>query len=448
MATPAGEGGIGIVRISGPDAAAIGDELFRGRAPGRLSGCGPFRLRLGEVVDPRTGERLDEVLAVWMPEGRSYTGEPTVEIHAHGGPAILDAILEACLARGARLARPGEFTRRAYLCGRLDLSQAEAVAALVAARSGAERREALAHLGGALGGRVRGLRDLVLDLAAAAEVLIDLADEDSPGHSFPAGQLSAAARQARALAGEGRAAGEDDREPRIVIAGRVNSGKSSIFNKLLMMERSIVAPVPGTTRDFVEQRVWIDGSLVVLVDTAGVRETGDQVEAEGVRRSMELVERARVVVLVVDGSTPMAPEDLALVGALARRNPILVASKADLPERCDRAELAGGLPVIRTSVVTGEGLRELRAEIGSRCRSGPEEGRAARAAPNARQREALDRAASSLEVACEGLRSGGMAIDLVAEELRNSLAAIGEVTGEGASEELLERVFSRFCIGK
>ena len=303
VATAAGEGGIGIVRISGPGAPAIGARLFRGRGGRPLSEAAPFRLTLGAAVD-RSGDVIDEVLAVRMPPGRSYTGEATVEIQAHGGPAVLEAILGEALAAGAREAQPGEFTKRAFLGGRIDLAQAEAVAELIAARSVAARRRAVRQLQGKAGERVRELRRDLLDCLAYGEALIDFGEEEGIADPLPGTALGEIARGIRGLLEEGRAGARGTEGSSVVFIGLPNSGKSSIFNKLSDSSRSIVTPDPGTTRDYVEERAMLRGIRVVLTDTAGIRATEDRAEAEGVRRGLACAREARLVLLVVDGSLP------------------------------------------------------------------------------------------------------------------------------------------------
>jgi tRNA modification GTPase len=449
IATAPGEGGIGIVRVSGPAAPDVAEAIFRGRGGRRLADASPSLLVLGAVVDPASGQPIDEVLAVRMPEGRSYTGQATLEIHAHGGRAVLDAVLGAALAAGARPADPGEFTKRAFLSGRIDLAQAEAVAGIIAADTEQERRAALAQLQGGLSGEVRALRELLLDLVAAAEAAVDFEDDEGAAEPPAAAEVAAVAKEVRALVARGRAhAGRQGAT--VVIAGRTNAGKSSLFNMLLNFERSIVAPVPGTTRDYVAERSVIEGSAMTLVDTAGLRESGDAVEAEGVRRSRRQILAADLVVACVDGSEPLEEGDLALLEELRGRDPIVVITKADLPQRIDRATLERRVPGIARftlSVVAGDGCAPFIAALAARC-AGPQSGPGSSAAPNARHLDALRRAAEFLDTAEDLLGGRTPAVDRAAVELQGALSALGEVTGETADDEVLDRVFSRFCIGK
>lgn len=450
VATGAG-GGIGIVRISGPAALGVGGSIFRGRGGRSLGEAPPFLLGLGTAVAPGSCEPLDEALAVWMPAGRSYTGETTVEIHAHGGPAVLEAVLQAAIAAGARLAEPGEFTKRAFLGGRLDLTQAEAVAAIIGAESELERRCALANLRGGLAVAVRHLRGRLLELVAGAQAALDFGDEEDAGEDPTPAAVVELAREIRELAGRGRAARVATRGPRVAIAGRPNSGKSSLFNVLVNFERSIVAPGPGTTRDYVEERAVIGGAAVTLIDTAGLRRSDDPVEAEGVTRSWKQIEESDLLVVLIDGSQPATDEDAALLAAARARSSIVVASKSDLPAATARdglSSLGGDLPVFPLSTLTGEGLPPFVAALAARCRAAQPAETAIAVAPNLRHQEALDRAATALDGAGELLSGGRPRLDLAADELLSALAALDEITGEQAADGVIEAIFGRFCVGK
>ena len=448
VATGAG-GGIGIVRISGPEALAIGDRIFAGRGGRPLAAVPPFRLTRGSVVAPASGETIDEVLAVRMPQGRSYTGEETVEIHAHGGPAVLDAVLAEALAAGARAARPGEFTKRAFLNGRIDLAQAEAIAELIAARTEAGRRRALRQLQGGAGERVRAISRELVECLAHGEAVIDFADEEGIAEPFPAPRVTEAARSIRGLLEADREGSSRPEGARVVFAGRPNTGKSSLFNKLTNMPRSIVTPDPGTTRDYVEERMVLAGVRVILTDTAGLREARDLAEAEGIRRSLERAGEADLVLLLIDGSEPADPRETAFSRGALGREVMVVVTKSDLPQRFDPATLAAlahPAALRRVSSLTGEGCDDLGRAIAERCR--PRESPAEGGTPfNPRQRDALARAAGSLELAL-GDEGSQPTLDQALFEIRTALDALGEITGESSREEVLEQIFSRFCIGK
>jgi tRNA modification GTPase len=450
VATGAG-GGIGIVRISGPDALAIGARVFRGGGGRSLEAGAPFLLVLGTAHDPDSREPIDEVLAVRMPEGRSYTGEPTVEIQGHGGRVVLEAVLQATLRAGARLAGPGEFTRRAFISGRLDLTQAEAVAELICAEDDATRRAALRQLHGAVAGEVNRLRERLLDLVANVEAALDFEEGEIPDDLPSPAQVDSLAGDIRQLAVRAGGAAGVPGAISVAFAGRANSGKSSIFNYLLNFKRSIVAPVPGTTRDYIEERSMIGGASVTLIDTAGLRATFDAVEAEGVRRSIKRIEDAGIVILVLDGSEPNHPDDGCLFDLALDRSPIVVVSKSDLPLRLDPDTFrtrTTGLAMFTLSAVTGAGFPDFIAALTSRCQAAGQVAGFSTAAPGLRHRDALERAAGHLDAAALQARSGDGFLDQMALELLAALAALGEITGQAATEEILERIFSRFCIGK
>ena len=450
VATGAG-GGIGIVRISGPDALPIASRIFRGRGGRSLQASAPGLLVLGTASAPDSGEPIDEVLAVHMPAGRSYTGESTVEIQGHGGRAVLDAVLRAVLRAGARHAEPGEFTKRAFLSGRLDLTQAEAVAELISAEDDQSRRAALSQLRGEVADEVNRLRERLLDLAARVEATIDFEEGEIPDDLPPAPEIESLAGEIRRLVLQaGSAAGGHGRVG-IALAGRANSGKSSIFNYLLNHERSLVAPLPGTTRDYIEERSLVGGASVTLIDTAGIRATDDAVEAEGVRRSLQQIAKAGIVVLVLDGSESNHPDDVRLFELAAGRSAIVVINKSDLPSRLDLEvvrPLLADHALVTLSAVTGAGFPDFIAALAARCTAAGGAPESAPIALNIRHRDALEKAAQHLDIAARHVRSGSGFLDRVALEIRTALDALGEITGLTATEDILERIFSRFCVGK
>jgi tRNA modification GTPase len=409
--------------------------------------------------DSGAERRLDEVVAAVFRAPRSFTGEDTVEWSCHGGAVPVRRVLDALLASGARLAGPGEFSLRAFLHGRMDLAQAEAVADLVAAETESAGDLALSQLSGGLSRRLAALEEKLVCVAAEIEARVDFA-EDVGGVEVPplvrelidAGlaeldQLLESTSWTRAVR-EG---------VRVPIVGRPNAGKSSLFNALLGEERAIVASEPGTTRDRVSEKIEIEGIPVTLSDTAGVRETRDAVEAMGVERSLATLEGAAVVLWAVDGTQPYEPAGDPLPAQLEGRHVILALTKADLgrgasePKMVDEMEAARAMHAsvgraIPVSAVTGEGLVELRAALAVELGAGTSGGLAS-AVANPRHTEALSRARAALARA-GGAAAEAMPGEIVALELREALAAVGEVTGRHASEELLERIFARFCIGK
>jgi tRNA modification GTPase len=447
VSTPQGDGGIGIVRISGPSALSVASQIFRGRGGCDLEDAPPWQLILGIAADPGSDEPIDEVLAVRMPAGRSYTGETTVEIQAHGGRLVIDAVLGAALRAGARLAAPGEFTKRAFLSGRLDLTQAEAVAQLIGAESESARRLAMLHLQGGLADVIRKIHGRLLDLIAAAETALDFDEGESADPSMK--EVKAVVDDIKRLLAPGQLGRAPGQGIKVVIAGRTNTGKSSIFNMLSSHERSIVAPSPGTTRDYIEERVPVGGVMITLVDTAGLRSSNDPVEAEGMLRSRRMVSEADLLLLLLDGSVPVHEEELQFVEELSHRLPIILVNKSDLALRIDLEALkarAGRSPIFLVSARTGDGCQCFRDALAGRCLELARTEDIASPAPNSRHREALERAAMHLESAME--LDLLQTLDQMVTDLRSASAAIGEITGETATEEILERIFSRFCIGK
>jgi tRNA modification GTPase len=453
IATAPGAAGLAVVRVSGPGALGVADQVFEGGMP--LARAAGHTLHHGWAVACGASEssRLDEVVAAVFRGPRSYTGEDTVEFSCHGGGVPARRVLAALQSAGARLAGPGEFTLRAYLRGRLDLAQAEAVADLVHAETESAGDLALAQLSGALSARLRALEERITDAAAEVEARVDFA-EDVGGIETPAHVREAIAavsgELARLLAGApwARAVREGVRVP---LVGRPNAGKSSLFNALLGEDRAIVTDEPGTTRDRVSERIELSGVAVTLSDTAGLRTATNAVEAQGVARARAALEDAALAIWVVDGSVPFEPPEETLLASLAGRQVVVVLAKADLPARAGgdalRHALAEPAPrLVRVSAVTGQGLDELRAAMRDALgadRSGGLSG----AVANPRHTDALARSHAALERAAAAAARGEPG-EIVALELRESLAALGEVTGRSASEELLERIFARFCIGK
>ncbi|MEQ1831792.1 MAG: tRNA uridine-5-carboxymethylaminomethyl(34) synthesis GTPase MnmE [Candidatus Eisenbacteria bacterium] len=450
IATAPGAAGLAVLRVSGVQALAMADAVFRGSAP--LAEAAGHTLHHGWAVDA-AGARLDEVVAAVFRAPRSYTGEDTVELSCHGGGVSAGRVLAAVRAAGARLAGPGEFTLRAYLHGRLDLAQAEAVADLVHAETDSAGDLALGQLAGALSARVRELEERITDATAEVEARVDFA-EDVGGIETPAHVRTAIAEASAALdallagAPWARAVREGVRVP---LVGRPNAGKSSLFNALLGEDRAIVTAEPGTTRDRVSEKLHVAGVPVTLSDTAGVRMATNPVEAMGVARALAALEGAAVVVWVVDGTQPLEAAGDMLVASLPGRRVLVAVSKSDLPNMVTDEQVAAALKgaehaVVRVSAVAGSGLAELREALAVLLGAGRAGGLAG-AVSNPRHTDALSRARAALERAAAAAQAGAPG-EIVALELRESLAALGEVTGRNASEELLERIFARFCIGK
>jgi tRNA modification GTPase len=482
IATPPGIGGVGIVRLSGPEALAIARRIFR--LPGKRGEAAEWqpeshRLYYGHAIQPRTGQTLDEALLALMRGPHSYTAEDVVEIQAHGGPLVLRRILDAALSEGARLANPGEMTLRAFLNGRIDLAQAEAVMDVIGARTDESLHLALEQLRGRLSEQVQAARQDTLGALAMIEASIDFPD-DVPApepEALQAAIESAAGRVTSLLAGaeQGRLYREG---LRVAIIGRPNVGKSSLLNALLRAERAIVTPIAGTTRDTVEEFANVRGIPVQLIDTAGINETSDPVEQIGVQRSRAAAATADLVLLVLDASEPLTEQDEAVSGALrafgfGRSNPtlqdsapqqtaansaqtgrpvVLVLNKSDLPQRLAEAEVTArwpDAPIVRTSMVTQEGLEALEEQVRALALAGQARSPAGDEAlvTNTRHRDALRRAAEHLSGALETLQQA-LPLDFVAIDLHGAANALGEITGETATEDLLERIFHDFCLGK
>ena len=461
VATAPGAGGVGIIRISGPRALDIITEMFRPSSP-KFRGFTPRFLHHGHVLDAQ-GREADDALVVFFKGPNSFTGEDCAEIQGHGGPAVLAALLDSVLARGARMAERGEFTRRAFLNGRLDLSQAEAVAELIAAPSREGVYLASAKLDGLLGRRVSELRSRLEYLRQRVCLAIDFPDEE--GECLPPQEFTAITREVAQgirvlLAGYERA--RCWREGALVVlAGQVNAGKSSLMNAFLGRNRAIVTEKPGTTRDYLEEHTSLAGLPVRLVDTAGLRQhSDDSIELEGMKRGQEMAENARCILLVLDAkkadvsaaaSSPEAVfaafgEEQAQLGRLGRSRCIAVWNKADavpLPEGLDSFFGAALLPV---SSKEGTGIDQLCSVVRALClgESTPEEGDIA---PNLRQADKLRQALSALE-ALEAAIALAMPPDLCSIHLEAASAHLADITGLNSTEETLNSIFESFCIGK
>ena len=448
ISTPLGEAGIGIVRLSGPLSCAIARRLFRPHRP--RPQWQSHRLYLGHIVDPQ-GEIIDEVMLTCMRAPYTYTREDVVEINCHSGYGVLRRILDLALAAGARLARPGEFTLRAYLAGRLDLTQAEAVLEIIRARTETHLQVAAAHLQGGLGRRLSRVRQDLLDLLARVEAALDFPEEagELPPASVQAG-LDVHLRSLQALA-DSYEAGRLLREGLlVVIAGRPNVGKSSLLNRLLDMERAIVTEIPGTTRDLVEESITLGGVVVRFSDTAGLRPARDRVEELGIARTRERLRQADLVLYLVDASAPPAPEDGTALAELAGQPGLLVVNKMDLPQRVSDAELSQSTdwPLTKISAKTGQGIEALREGIVTLALGGGLKVKG-EVITQARHHEHLRQCLAYLGQARDLLATYEKPPwELVALELGSAIRELGEVTGEEVGEAILDRIFGQFCLGK
>jgi tRNA modification GTPase len=458
IATPIGEGGIGIVRVSGEKAidAASGLVALRSGAP--LPSAASHVLHHADLLDPTDSRRralLDDALVVVMRGPRSYTGEDVVELQCHGGVVILQTICEALIRAGARLAEPGEFTKRAFLNGRLDLAQAEAVLDTIRAKTAGGLRIAQEQLRGALSKEIDTVREKLIGLLAHVEAGIDFVEEDIA--FIPSVELTAGLRQAHEAVGRLLA---HSREGRILregvtaaIIGRPNVGKSSLLNALLKTDRAIVTPIPGTTRDVLEEVLNIRGIPVRLLDTAGIRDTTDPVEQEGVRRSRVAQEQADLLLIVLDGSMPLTQDDRTLLEDACPnvdQKRLVVVNKTDLPGRIDPALLppAGSdCAVAQISAQTGDGLDELRDRIRLLLIRPDFETRETVLVTHLRHQTALQRTQDAMTAALASVEAG-QAGELIAMDLRAAIDALGEITGAVSTDDILDRIFKEFCIGK
>lgn len=452
IATGAGVSAIGVLRVSGPAAIAAAEAVFRPRDGRPLSAHAPRALVRGSLLGP-DGETVDDCLAVFFPAPRSYTGERCAEFHCHGSPIVLRLGLQALFAQGARQAGPGEFTRQAFLNGKLDLTEAEAVMDLIDAESAAAAKNALSQLGGSLRRMVEGVRDDLVDIASRFYAVVDYPDEDI--EDIHPREIEAALRTAdetltRLLASFQRGQVLRAGVPAAIL-GRPNAGKSSLLNALLGYDRAIVTDIPGTTRDTVEEKCVLGGVLLRLIDTAGLRETEDAVEKLGTERSRRAAEDAGLVLALIDGSQPVTPEDEAILRlAAGKERWLLLLTKSDLPQKAVLPRLSalpGTAPaaVLSLSAKTGSGIPALETAVAELFPQG--EAETGSLLTNPRQADAVGRALDAVRRAEESL-SLGLTPDVILTDAEEALSALGELTGATAREEIVSAIFSRFCVGK
>ena len=453
IATAHGEAGIGIVRVSGALARTIAAEVFRsprGVSPTQLP---THTLTYGHVVDTTASDEvIDEVLLGVMHAPRTYTGEDIVEFNCHGGTIPVTAVLDVVVKNGARIAEPGEFTKRAFLNGRLDLAQAEAVAELIASKTDLSRKIAIEALAGKLSDTVNGLNDRLAALLAEIEASIDFPEEDLDFMKVET-QLEAARAVQTDLtalletAAEGRLITEG---ANVAILGKPNVGKSSLLNALIGTTRAIVTDIPGTTRDTIEEMINIGGIPLKLIDTAGIRHTDDIVEQQGVERSKAVQDRAELCLMMFDASQPLNDADLELLKTAQSSKAILILNKMDLPVVTSPTALLAHCPkkrVVETVIPAGKGLDKLKATVSEELLGGELVIGESPIVTNARHQEALRRANEGLDYAIESLENR-MPPDLIAVDLRISLDGFGDVVGKTTTEDILDRIFSQFCVGK
>jgi tRNA modification GTPase len=450
IATALGEGSISVIRVSGTDAVTVVDRIFSGK--NSLSTVDSHTMNYGYIIDPQTHERVDEVFCAVFRAPRTYTGEDVVEIQGHGGIVAVQRVMRLVLNHGARLAEPGEFTKRAFLNGRIDLSQAEAVIDVIRSKTDAAMKVAFRQVEGGLSGKIKELRQKMVEMLAHIEVTIDYPEHDVEDvtiqHVITEGDVIV--EEIDRLLG-GATTGKILREGlKTVIIGKPNVGKSSLLNALSRTNRAIVTDIEGTTRDILEEHINLRGIPLNIIDTAGIRETEDVVEKIGVERSREALEEADLVLFMVDASRPLGETDRELAELVSVRPTIVILNKLDLPRVVDLDELrtlAGDFKIVETSVMTGEGMEQMERAVEDLFLSGGIEGQESTYLSNARHVALLEKAKREMSEALESARFG-MTLDLVAVDVRNCWMSLGEVVGEAVADDLLDQIFSQFCLGK
>lgn len=451
ISTPVGEGGISIIRISGSDALQVANQLVKGRD---LTKVASHTINYGHIIDPETQEEVDEVMVSVMLAPKTYTKEDVVEINCHGGLLATNRTLQLVLSHGARLAEPGEFTKRAFLNGRLDLSQAEAVMDLIRAKTDQSMQVALNQLDGDLSRLIKKLRQDILDVLAQVEVNIDYPEYDAVEEitSQMLKEKATEVRQHLIALLQSAKQGKVLRDGlATAIIGRPNVGKSSLLNTLLHEDKAIVTSVAGTTRDVIEEYVNVNGVPLRLIDTAGIRKTDDQVEKIGVERSRQALDAADLVLLLIDASRELTGEDQQLLAATEKKPRIVILNKTDLPAKVDASQLKamlGDTPLIKTSITDHTGVDQLGETIAHLFfNQGIESHQGDVMVTNARHIGLLHQAKEALDDVLRGL-ADGMPVDLVQIDMTRCWDLLGEITGDSYQDELLDQLFSQFCLGK
>ena len=451
ISTPIGEGGIAIVRLSGSGALAIADSIFAAKDGSKPSGYRSHSVHYGHIVN-KGGETIDEVLLTVMRAPRTYTKEDVVEINCHGGMQAARKTLELVTANGARIAEPGEFTKRAFLNGRLDLAQAEAVLDVIRAKTEKSLEAALDQLEGGLSKRIDAIREKIIEMASEIEAAIDFPDE-----GLGVEESGALASKAQNVTGELRILIDSYDEGMIlrdgvlaIICGKPNVGKSSLMNLLLKRDRVIVSPIPGTTRDAVEETINLRGIPIRLVDTAGIGKSANALDKAGARKSKSYLKKSDIALFVFDASAKIDQKDLAIAGLIRKKKKIVIINKCDLRARIDKKkvkELFRNDKVIEISVVKRKNITELENAIAAAVWSGGREGRADSMVTNVRHKELLDNSWRRMVPVCKALEKSA-APELISVDLREAIDGLGMIIGKSVSDDILDRIFEKFCIGK
>lgn len=462
IATPPGSAGIGIIKISGPDAVSITSTIFVKTNKKTFLPAGPtfdnrailesHRLYHGHIVDPETGRTLDEVLLSVMRAPRSYTGEDVAEINTHSGMTVLRAIMDLVLRQGVRLAEPGEFTKRAFLNGRIDLTQAEAVIDIINARTEEALDIATAHIKGEFKECIETARNVLLNIMTLMEAAIDFPEDIEPVeiHTVIETLQGAVVNPLTELVAHYRNGHILRDGLNLAVAGRPNVGKSSLMNRLIQKDRVIVSPIPGTTRDFIEETINIKGIPVIVADTAGLHETQDPVEVLGIQKTREYIRNSDLVLFMVDASVPLKNEDLRIFESVKSKNVILVLNKKDLVTGPDTARLPDSwqlLPQVRISALYNQGIDHLKDLIASVSMGDARLDLRTKMIPNLRHKPLLDKCLMALGNALESIRAD-TPLELVVIDLQEAADALADIIGIHVKEDILDQIFSRFCIGK
>lgn len=450
VATPPGQGGIGIVRISGEKSIEIADRIFKGKSKVKLANCKSHTLHYGHIFDYQNDNIIDEVLISIMLSPNTYTRQDVVEINCHGGIQSVGKVLQLCLKSGARLAEPGEFTKRAFLNGRIDLSQAEAVSDLIVSKTDISRQAAMNQLEGGLKRQVRKLREQILDVVASIEAAIDY-----PEHDVEEETKLSMKRTSEAILSDIRDLLNTADKGKIirdglqaVILGKPNVGKSSLLNWLLEEDRAIVTNIPGTTRDTVEEYINIEGIPIKIVDTAGIRQTKDEVEKIGVKKSLDYAQKADLLLVMLDASNEITQEDLEILQMAKSKKALILINKSDLNQKVNISNLdIEKENIIQISVLKNTGLENLIKRLKQLFFDGDISCNNEIMIGNVRHKNALNAAKESLEKAIQTIESD-LPEDFISMDLQMCMAFLGEITGDTIDEEIIDRIFTKFCLGK